>query len=181
MKKWKALLAEQDIAPRYINCDFENHPAISHRWLEIVDYVKAPQGNIFMSGSCGNGKTLTAVAIFAFYISKYGAGARFFNTESLYPTWLNESRHGFPGDLALRLSRSPLLVLDDLGQGDISDSFKRWLYSIINRRWEFEQPIVCTTNLASPEFREVFGDAILSRLMDGRVWKFEGRDHRIPV
>ena len=180
MHDWKKILEQQDISPRYLKMDFKNHPATKPRWNKIIAYGENPKGNVFMSGSCGNGKTVTAVTIFAVFASRHGLGCRFYNAETLYPAWLWEAKNGNVGDLSRRLSDSPLLILDDLGQGDISDGFKRWLYSVINRRWEFEKPLVCTTNLKSPEFRDVFGDAIFSRLLDGEVWKFEERDHRLP-
>jgi len=179
MDGWKKILEEHEIAPSYINCDFKNHPAIEHRWNEILEYGKQPDGNIFMSGTCGNGKTMTAVAIFAVCTCFRGRGARFYNAETLYPMWLREARNGMPGDLARRLGESPLLILDDLGQGEISDTFKRWVYGIINKRCEWERPTIVTTNLKSVQFRDVFGEAIVSRLCSGKIWKFEGKDHRI--
>jgi DNA replication protein DnaC len=179
MIDYKPLLAEQNIPPRYLNCDFESHEATSPRWAEIQEYVKKPNGNIFISGSCGNGKTLTATAICAAWASLHGRSAPFYNMGSLYSDWCQKSSEGQAGYFAGCLGDCPLLILDDLGQGEITDAFKRWLYSIINKRWEWERPTVLTTNLNDKEFRDMFGDAILSRLLDGRVWKFEGRDHRI--
>ena len=179
MEDWKKLLAEQEIAPRYVNCDFKNHPALTGRWNEIAEYINSPKENILMSGTCGNGKTLTAICIMAGYTARRGRGARYYNAETLYPAWFWESRNGSPGDLARRVSDAPLLIVDDIGQGEITDPFKRWIYSIINKRWEWERPTVITTNLSSSDFRDLFGDALLSRVSSGKIWKFEGRDHRI--
>lgn len=179
METWKEILIENEIPPRFVNMDFKTHPVIKPRWNEILKYAKKPIGNISMFGPCGTGKTITAISIFATHVFFHGRGARFFNSETLYSAWLYQSKHGIPGDLARALSESPLLLIDDLGQGEISDSFKRSLYSIINKRWEWERPIVVSTNLSSEKFRELFGDAIISRLSDGKIWKFEGKDFRL--
>ena len=180
MKNWQECLELQGIAPRYYNTDFKNHPAIKPHWNEILEFAKKPEGNIFMAGACGNGKTMNAVAIMAACLVFRGPGARYFNAETLYQGWRRESKQGDPAYYAEKLSDSPVLVLDDLGQGEITDAFKRWVYSLINKRWEWEKPTVVTTNLNSEEFRNLYGDAILSRLMDGKVWKFDGRDYRLP-
>ena len=175
---WKEVAVDMGISPRYTRLDFKSHPATAPRVEEIRQFSLKPKGNIFMNGPSGNGKTVTAVAIFASYIHVHGRGARFYNSERLYARWVSESMNGGAGYLAETLSESPLLVLDDIGQGEVSDNYTRWLYSIINKRWEWERPTVVTTNLSGKKFRTYFGDAILSRLTDGKIWKFEGKDHR---
>ena len=175
---WRKILEEQGIAPRYLQCDFSAHPAIKPRGSKITEYASNPKGNLLMTGPCGTGKTMTAIAIMALNTHLKGRGARFYNSEGLYSNWLWEARHGHPGGLQERLSACPLLILDDLGQGQVSDAYLRWLYSIINKRWEWERPTVITTNLNSKKFRDLFGEAILSRISNGQVWAFEGVDHR---
>jgi len=179
MEDWKKILAEQDIPPDYINCDFKNHPLVNPKWNDICDFGISPKGNIFITGSCGNGKTLTAVCIMAAFTCRYGRGARFYNMEALYQQWLHESRDGHPGGFAQRLQDSPLLIIDDMGQGQISDSFIRWLYSVIDKRWMWKRPVVVTTNRDSEDFRKIFGEALLSRLCDGKIWQFKGKDERL--
>lgn len=179
MADWREILKQHDIAPRYTRRSFAEHPATKDRWKEITEWVMDPQGNVVMFGSCGNGKTHTAIAILAAYSHRYGIGARFFNAETLFPQWLAASKEGQAGDFSRRLSDAPLLILDDLGQGDISEGFKRFVYGVINRRWEWERPTVITTNRSSKEFRDIFGDQILSRIMDGKVWQFDGEDNRV--
>lgn len=179
MHDYKKILEEQGIAPGYVNCDFKNHPAIKERLSEIIAYASNPEENIFMAGTCGNGKTMTSVAINAAHARFYGPGAYFYNSEGLYLVWLNESRTGLTSNLSLKLSETRLLTIDDLGQGEISDSYMRFLYGVINKRSEWGRPTITTTNRNAVEFRNLFGEAIVSRLCSGKIWKFDGKDHRL--
>ena len=86
---------------------------------------------------------------------------------------------GVAGRLSDRLVENPIFILDDLGQGEVTDAYMRWLYSLINRCWEWERAIVVTTNLDADAFVNMFGDAIFSRLCDGIIWKFKDKDYRV--
>ena len=167
--------------------DFKTHPAIVENSGLLKDYCRRPERNLFLNGPCGTGKTVTAVFIVGGYLLLRGGGSpekveaqpRYFNAEALYSRWVDHSREGTLTDFTTLISECGLLVLDDLGQGDISDSHKRWLYAIVNRRLEAELPIVATTNLSGKEFIAIFGEAIVSRLCSGIVVAMKGRDHRL--
>lgn len=180
IKTWKDSLAVQGVPFFQHDVDFEKHPATHARLEQIKKFAKEPKGTITMAGPCGNGKTLSAIAIFAYHFLTHGIGARFLNSETLYQLWREESIKGHVSYLVEKISTCPLLILDDLGQGEISDSYKRFIYSVINMRWGLGKAMVITTNLVGREFRAIFGDAILSRISDGEIWKFNGKDHRIP-
>lgn len=157
----------------------KDHPALIGRWEQIVHYVSNPTKNLLMTGGCGNGKTFAAVAIAKWFAIKKSRVSRIANSESLYAEWREASLRGSPKELAEKFQQTPLLILDDLGQGEITDTYARWLYSVINSRYENKRPTVVTTNLTSEQFRAIFGNAMLSRLSDGEVWKFEGEDNRV--
>lgn len=179
MVDWRPIGEEFGIAPRYLNMQFARHPAIAPRWCDVDAYCRNPIGNIVMSGPPGNGKTCTAIAIFAYFTHLRGRGAFFYNAEALYSIWREKSRDGDLNNLQRSLAQSPLLVLDDMGQGEITDAYKRWVYSLVNTRWEFERPTVITTNLNAAQFDAAFGDALFSRIASGKVWRFEGQDMRL--
>lgn len=179
IKSWKQSLELQGVPIAQYNENFAEHPATAPRIEKIKSFAKHPKGTITMAGPCGNGKTLTAVAIFAAHFHYHGLGARFVNAETLYQMWREETVKGHVSYLVEKLSNAPLLIIDDLGQGDITDNYKRFIYSVINKRWSAALPMVLTTNLVGKEFREMFGDAVLSRVSDGEIWKFTGKDHRL--
>jgi DNA replication protein DnaC len=187
IEKMRAHLVKLGIPKTLAMMDFKKHPAILCNAGLLKDYCRNPNRNLFLNGPCGTGKTVTTIFIIGGYLLLRGGAypekieeqPRYFNSEMLYGRWVDSSRDGTLSDFTSVLVDCGLLVLDDMGQGDISDSHKRWLYSIINRRVESERPVVATTNLSGKDFISIFGEAIVSRLCSGVILTMKGHDHRL--
>ena len=174
------LFDAQGIAPRYRKMDFSRHPATKDRKGDMLEYLKSGKGFLLLTGPCGTGKTTVVMAMAVTCVRKDRPWMfRVRNCEELYNQWLDEVRSGSPNNLFQSLIGVDILILDDFGQGSPSEGFIKFLYSVINRRWEWEQRTVFTTNLNSEDLAETFGNSVISRLAEGSVWKFSGEDHRL--
>ena len=60
-----------------------------------------------------------------------------------------------------------LLVLDEFGAGNLSETDGRILFSVINGRYERLMPTLVLTNLSAKDFRENVDARIRDRLRDG--------------
>jgi len=131
---------------------------------------------LLLTGSAGTGKTVVTRMIQCELLRGYRLrlAVVYKGAEDLYQEYRSEGgAHN-----GQRYTQCDVLIIDDHGQGGITDVYKKWLHLVIDRRWEQGLPTIVTTNLNSEQLREAIGDALLSRLSSGQVWKFEGEDYR---
>lgn len=75
------------------------------------------------------------------------------------------------------LTRSGLLVIDDLGSVSVTDWAATHLLGLVDHRWRRHLPIIVTTNVR--DLRDLVGERIASRLADGAVsLVLDGPDRR---
>jgi DNA replication protein DnaC len=82
-------------------------------------------------------------------------------------------------DVMREYVQAPLLVLDDLGAGSLSDHERRCTLELLDGRLDALRPTVATTNWTIEEIRERMDERIASRLSGFVVMAFTGRDLRV--
>lgn len=152
----------------------------------LREFAKCPTGFILLSGSNGTGKSTAALAVYnavtPFKLPAYDHDiAMFINQAELNILW-NEhiSKFGETNSLLKILTKSKLLVLDDLGTRAPSDAFCDFLYAVADKRNKHRREVgtIITTNLNSNELRLKFTDAFFSRVASGICFRIEGKDRR---
>ncbi len=151
---------------------------------EIVDHLKAfakdCKGNLIFGGKPGTGKTTAACAIISAFVDSGKDDCKFISFSRLNAEW-KEHLATYANDCALskQYANYQLLVLDDLGTRTPTDAFLDFLYLLIENRLSSYRGTVITTNMTSIDLRDKFGEAIFSRIMSGKAFRFEGNDKRI--
>ncbi|GAA2314943.1 hypothetical protein Scani_48820 [Streptomyces caniferus] len=174
--------------PRY-QAAVADHPQVLAWVREVAQAAVAPSRgarrqvttgpSLLMAGVVGAGKTHQAYGAVRRLVQS-GVGVRWRATTAadLYADL--RPRPGVDSERELgAVSRSPLLIIDDLGAAKSSEWVEEVTYRLINRRYNLELPTLITTNLSIRDFRAYLGDRVASRLaqMTTRV-EFEPVDRR---
>ncbi|MEU6341862.1 ATP-binding protein [Streptomyces sp. NPDC046977] len=174
--------------PRYREA-VADHPQVLAWAREVAEQAVAPSPgarrqvvtgpSLLMAGVVGAGKTYQAYGAIRLLV-RMGLGVRWRATTAadLYASL--RPRQGVDSERELAaISRSPLLIIDDLGAAKASEWVEEVTYRLVNRRYNHMLPTLVTTNLAIKDLRAHLGDRVTSRLaqMTTRV-QFEPVDRR---
>lgn len=124
--------------------------------------------NVVLIGGPGTGKTHIATALGVQAVEHHRKKVRFFSTIDLVNALEQEKTMNKAGQLAERLLRLDLVILDELGYLPFSASGGALLFHLLSKLYE-RTSVVITTNLSFSEWAGVFGDpkmttALLDRL-----------------
>ncbi len=154
--------------------------------------------SIFLTGSCGSGKTHLAVALMTeWFAGNLGLdragqicptkGVPIFLPAAellleIKESWRMEKNLMAESekDLLDRYTRTPLLVIDDLGAEKVSDWSRQTFYLLIDRRYRNLKQTVITSNLTHDQLSGQLDDRIASRICEmGAVIDMGRRDWRV--
>lgn len=117
--------------------------------------------NVVLIGGPGTGKTHIATALGVQAIEHHRKKVRFFSTVDLVNALEQEKALNKAGQLAERLVRLDIVILDELGYLPFSASGGALLFHLLSKLYE-RTSVVITTNLSFSEWADVFGEPKLS-------------------
>lgn len=165
---------------------FENVNQSAEMIDSLRDIVRNPMGFILFSGKNGTGKTFAAQALMDEICNANGIfdsdDSLFISQTQLNLKWQKQLKEwGETLYLLHQIVATKVLVLDDIGTRTPTEAFMDFLYAIVDTRYERRHgcSTILTTNLNSKDMRSRFGDAFVSRVGSGRIFRFEGDDRRI--
>ena len=130
----------------------------------VRDIMSGVYGNSFFYGPPGTGKTYLACAIINLWIESSNKPAIFMSWDGITESWLREYQESSTDSLKYKLSRIPLLVIDDICSKDVTDKFLSWFQSVTGERFDRNLPTICTGNFSPGEIGAKLSAPILSRM-----------------
>jgi len=160
-------------------CAVENEKS----FLVIEQYVREPAGGIFITGSCGVGKTHLAAAI-ARKLILQDRKCHFEVVPELLlhiKSEIFEKQSISEEDFIEKYSDYEYLILDDIGAEKVTEWTLQTLYLIFDRRLRRgKTKMIITSNLGLPQIETELSERISSRIAGMcRVLKLTGDDYRL--
>jgi DNA replication protein DnaC len=165
-------LAQADIPPQYLRCDFEKFETNNDSLIRAVakarkfaeSFPVVDRGVLFW-GPSGLGKTHLSVAILKAVVSTCGARALFRSAGKLLRQirdTYNPIVRATEKQVIQPVIEAELLVLDDLGRERPTDWVEETLTLIIDTRYNERRPTIITTNY--PVSDDSGPDSLLARV-----------------
>ncbi len=185
-----------NIPTEYINSNIYNFSKDS----PVYGKIKVLVGDVILnvSNGCnyyfwgknvGTGKTFTALTLLNHYIYKSCLTGAFDFENPLgmyvsYPDLMNDLRYKRDNEVVFqqveKVKNVPVLVLDDIGSGTISDFTVEQTYLIVNYRFNNKFSTITTSNMTPRDLGELIGQRNASRLLrDAMLLEFKGKDRRL--
>ena len=180
------------IPPRFIGKTLDGYSVTRTEQKAVVQYLRDFRAHLserlsagtscIFSGNPGTGKTHLACAIGSDAV-RAGKSVLFTSLgrafRSVAATWRRDGAET-EADALARFIELDLLIIDEVGEGTGSDAEKRFLFQVINERYENRRSTFLITNQSVKELAASLGYRAVDRFKDdgGRVLLFTWDSHR---
>ncbi|MDO5047880.1 MAG: ATP-binding protein [Anaerococcus sp.] len=193
----KTRLREENFASFNINLfsknPLDNYPVSPYTNIQFIlrdirkfiDNFAYENGNIYIYGDVGRGKTFLVNAIAKEILDKnfsvvYMTSTKLFKFLNDYLYAFEDRRENLEEKYQL-IFTCDLLIIDDLGAEASRASDRSNLFDVVNERMNEGKPIIFSSNLDESALLDFYGSRIFSRIMgnNSRIYEIYGEDLRL--
>ena len=167
--------------------DFNYNPSTlkaKNRFLRLIQAdILAESLSVLFVGTSGLGKTHLARAL-GYQLCQKGRRVRFTTLAKLALDLTTAEATGTLKKTMLHYTQPSLLIIDEMGYGNLHESESNLVFQILSQRYETRHSTVVTTNKPFGEWNQIFHNdamahAILDRLAErSEVFHLEGKSYR---
>lgn len=177
-----------NIPPRFRDASFENYvidPNNRAAYNTLIKTVKNYNGEwIYIMGPTGVGKTHLAYAI-AKELANQGYWPRILKWSEIVRDMINVLRGEGYSLLSEDYRNKRPLIIDDFGStevgGYLADGVRDKTLELVDYRYDYQIPLIVTTNLTPLQIETKYGSRVASRLMSGVRLQITGEDRRTSL
>lgn len=156
---------------RYKDADLSN---CDEKIKEAIKKAIEERKGLFIYGDTGTGKTYTIHSL-AKKTKSYVN-----NFVTLLSEFRDYMQKGYYYQSITDFTDKEYIYIDDIGSEKTSDFVQEFIYIIVNKRYENMKRTVFSTNLSLSDFRQRYGDRILSRISEMCILvELKGQDKRL--
>ena len=181
-RKIQELFGNSGMSKRALRCTFENYQPtfengdavrICSEYVKDFDIISRENKNgLFITGSCGVGKSHIAFAVANALIEKGNSAIAMTMIDLLLKIKSSFNDEGQSEEQILKIYEDcSLLVIDDLGKEKPTEWALQMIYAIIDRRYNAMKPIIVTTNFNASELIKQFGDSSIANAIVDRLFE----------
>jgi DNA replication protein DnaC len=176
--EWDLFCELTGIGDRFHDLRFESIRQSTARMDYMLKFGANPSSILFMHGSSGSGKTYAAMGICELF-TRYDVSVIFTSQRNMYTKWLETFNGDTSNNYIQKVTQIRLLVIDDLGIGELTDKFKEFLMELVNSRQQWtNRGTVITTNLDPKTLIKMFGQPFSQRINMGMEFEFKEETRR---
>ena len=167
----------RDVPPRFKDATFSSFQCSSDKQRKTVEYLKTG-GSAVIYGSNGVGKTHLAYATCE-YQARQGKVAGYVLAFDFFNEVRKSFSNGSTDKVVGKYHRYDLLVIDEIDKTQGTPTEFVYLYSLINKRYNYMKHTILITNATPGEFGAIIGESALDRVAsDGKVIDLTGENYR---
>lgn len=159
---------EAKCPPNYLDTDLK---ILSPKASEVINFPYGKRG-LIVGGVSGRCKTRAMWLLVRRLYVEHGIGFEWFDALSFADGAIAAARDNTLAAHVKRLSRFPVLVLDDLGKARMTPKVGEALFGLIEARTSYNRPTYITTNFAGETLAARFEDEETSRPLLRRLREF---------
>jgi DNA replication protein DnaC len=145
----------------------------------VLEWIKQPDGFLFIYGQCGTGKTHLSCAVNMNFINKFMASKIVFSNDLFIDLRACFSKKEDSDiDIIKSMTFQQITIFDDIGVQKISEYVIESWYNIIDKRYREGYPTMFTSNLSIKELSSYMSERIASRISSGITCELNGKDRR---
>lgn len=168
IKNWKEWCIHNNIGERFFDVDLDSSLADAHLMGRVMTWGKIKPSEmkvLYLHGSAGCGKTHLGLACLRKVLENGGKSIGFLPAHHIVEIGKEKGMY----QLEKVIGEYQWLMIDDLGVENAAEWEIKYIFGLLNSRYNNRLPTIVTSNVALGELKKRLSDRIVSRLAGTQI------------